>query len=488
MGQLLIADMPPEIITAVFSLLDGKSLISCSSVSRLWHGTVSGSTELQYAIELWAEGMIPGDVGTSTSAEKLEALRNGRYAWHTGKWSSSNFLNVDLYACRAYELAGGVLAHQQAEGRSFHTVSLPSVPTDAEELGAICDIGIALEDFQDFAIDPTQDLLAILYEAPNDLAHLEFRALSSQEHHPLAPVPIFVLSLGHDPNMLLSLHIADDVIAMFFHAPRRLIIYNWRAGFEIADLTGFPDSLSDFHFLSSRSYILAHRLAEVIKIYKFEGEAVNDPILVVSLGLPQHAPTYISSMTIHAGPYLAKPLPDLPFSKANESRIYMILMCFTNREWLRLFVHHRTLQKYVFEFVQKTPSRFILWDEWGPHNTRTLPGANQRWLRHVHGERVAIPCGNSNFVQILDFSLTANHPRFSSNTNEAAQSITVLHSDFSQQGVPMNALPTSLPYRSTLIDVGREYNFFLIDQDRLIGVMNPTDIGDLPSKMSVYTS
>ncbi|KAJ7110773.1 hypothetical protein C8R43DRAFT_1159861 [Mycena crocata] len=404
------ADVPAEITTAIFTLLDGKSLLSCTLVSRLWNGTIKGSAELQLKIELWAEDMVCDDAITPvSSAAKLQMLRERRRAWQTMEFTSKGSIMVEpLYTCLAYELAG-VFA-QQPEAREFRTISLSAMPPAAEEGGTTCDIGMTHHRFYDFTIDPTQDLLALLYEGPNGL----------------------------------------DI--------------------PVAEL---PKSVSDCYFLSSRSYILARRFhAQVFEIYTFVGDRSNHrPTHIATLELP---PTialdrFIVSMTMHSGAVLANPLSGMPFSKSNESRIYMVLMRYTGEMWLRLFVHHRSLQKYVLDYEREgicTPV-VVAWNDWGPHNTRMLPATEHPWLRHIHGERVALPCENPNLVEILDFGLPATHPRFFVDQTEAdpAQCTAKLHLEPSlleADDLHNGDVITSLPYRSALLDVGREHDFFLI--------------------------
>jgi hypothetical protein len=110
--------------------------------------------------------------------------------------------------------------------------------------------------------------------------------------------------------------------------------------------------MQDFRFLSSRSYFVVHANLQVpegetlesgrLEIFTFAGEGVNYPTHVATLGLPELDPDrYIDSMQILVGPSCSKAMYGTPFSKSNESRIYMILICYSVVHWFRLLVHHR---------------------------------------------------------------------------------------------------------------------------------------------------
>jgi hypothetical protein len=160
-----------------------------------------------------------------------------------------------------------------------------------------------------------------------------------------------------------------------------------------------PSTIEDFHFLSSRSYILAHEgdgehRAGRIDIFTFKGDCVNSPIHVATLELPGLLPdAFISSMILQAGPFCANPLAGTPFSKSNDSRIYMFLVLYSDTVWCRLFVHHRWLYKYVLEHARErtTEVTVVPWDKWGPQNTRMLPGADHRWIRSVEPDPLNPP-------------------------------------------------------------------------------------------------
>ncbi|KAJ7605372.1 hypothetical protein DFH06DRAFT_1385184 [Mycena polygramma] len=494
MPSISLSDIPPELVSEILSFLDARTLLLCSSVCDLWHDIVKSSPELQYTVELWADGMVRGNPGVSTHAETLEALSNQRRAWKNLEWTSKTVIEIDsLISCRAYELAGGVFAQQQ-QGRHFLTISLSCLANDPENARVTHEIGIDPHDFQDFAIDPTKgarrpswrDLMVFLYvPLLGELAHLELLTIWSHEPHPRATHPHLEFSLERDPSMSLSIQIVDDVLGLFFPDPEALILFNWTNGEAIAAVD-LPISVADFRFLSARSYILAHACDDEhasgrIEIFTFGADCVNSPTQIAILELPELINNgSISSMTIEAGAFCAHPIHGTPFSKSNDNRIYMILILY-NDTWCRLFVHYHWLHQHVLDHsrANKTEAKITFWDDWGPQNSRMLPGENHRWIRHVHGERVALPCPGGHAIQLLDFGIIPGHMDASPPSALVSTELHLEPSTLSVEGVFRNAVTTSLPYRSALRSLENEHDLFLVDQDRIIGLV--VSVGAPPS-------
>jgi hypothetical protein len=124
---------------------------------------VDNSLELQYLIELGTDNMIDGSrkPGSLSTAERLRLLLDRRRRWRELDWSQR--VSVDMPAqCMAYELVGGSFAKTMVvddpEKKQLMITKLPSryrnVSTTIHE-----DLGVPA---RDFAIDPSQDLLALL--------------------------------------------------------------------------------------------------------------------------------------------------------------------------------------------------------------------------------------------------------------------------------------------------------------------------------------
>ncbi|KAJ7868148.1 hypothetical protein B0H13DRAFT_1897241 [Mycena leptocephala] len=119
-----------------------------------------------------------------------------------------------------------------------------------------------------------------------------------------------------------------------------------------------PLSVADFYFLSSRSYILVHACDDIhepgrIEIFTFDADCLNSPTEVAILELPELiANGFITAMSIQTGPFCANAVSGSPFSKSDDSRIYMILIWYNSEQWCELFVHHRCLLKYVLNHIE----------------------------------------------------------------------------------------------------------------------------------------
>lgn len=160
-----------------------------------------------------------------TPTDTLRALQQRRRAWHNVEWTARTVIQAEtLGTTRVYDLVGGVFAEQKY-GPDFNVISLAQV-ADIDQAQAKYTLGIDFEDFQDFAMDPTQNLLVVFYQRVDELAHLECRTLSSQQVHPLAPLPLFPFPLDRDPSKRFSVQIADDVIALSFPEKTRLVLLN----------------------------------------------------------------------------------------------------------------------------------------------------------------------------------------------------------------------------------------------------------------------
>jgi hypothetical protein len=232
-----------------------------------------------------------------------------------------------------------------------------------------------------------------------------------------------------------------------------------------------------------------------IEIFTFDADCLNSPTEVAILELPELiANGFITAMSIQTGPFCANAVSGSPFSKSDDSRIYMILIWYNSEQWCELFVYHRCLLKYVLNHIEnkeearicsgttgarKTPvcypERIAIADGSGScvRTCIVLPPVKPLVVGPVHGERVVLPCANRNAVQILDFGVIPGHAEPSADMEPPAHTVTELHletSTFGVQGVFRNLVTTSLPYRSTLRPLDEQYDLFLMDQDRIIAM------------------
>ncbi|KAJ6554410.1 hypothetical protein B0H19DRAFT_1071811 [Mycena capillaripes] len=499
MPTISLSDIAPEILTEIFGFLDAKTILSsCSSihqVQKLWYEIVKCSPELQYTIELLAAGMVRGDPGTLTCGETLGMLHEYRRAWRNMTWRAKTVLDIEpISRWPTLALVGAVFA--ELKGADFRAISLSRIVHDAENATTSHKLGIDLEGFQDFVIDPTQDLVAFAYlpDTGRRRAVLELRTLSAHQPHPLALEPQMAFPLDYESEGL-AIQVVDDIMALVMHVePMRLDILNWRTGRTVTRLVD-SSSMQDIEFLSARSYILLHYGDDVgnvgrIEIFAFDKDCLNPPACVATLELPAFlVDQYISRIRIQAGPFCSKAIPGTPFSTSNENRIYMISVLYRDEYWCHLFVHFRFLNQFSLDRKHRTGTTVIPWEDWGPQNSRLLSGPHIGWMKHVHGERVVLPGNTPNVVQVLDFGV---NPRRADAIEDSLHSTgfkTELHLEptvFPVDGLFEHPVTTSLPYRSTWRILDEEFDRCFMDQDRIIGIF-PSEDFDLSTRMAVYT-
>lgn len=125
-------------------------------VCRALKNFIGSYSELQYIVELGADGMVDGSSRRLSYAERLKMLLDRRKAWLSLTWKRHSIVPMPG-ACQAYELVGGVFA-KTTGGRHFIASWLPSGTEDGHQLPRD-DLGLLT---RDFAIDPTQDLVAFV--------------------------------------------------------------------------------------------------------------------------------------------------------------------------------------------------------------------------------------------------------------------------------------------------------------------------------------
>jgi hypothetical protein len=124
---------------------------------------IDSHSELQYIIELGVGGMVDCPATLLPTIDRLNALLDRRQAWMCLDWKERISVNIPG-ACHAYELVGGVFVKtMNAEGNSsrfkhFLCSWLPRHDAPGYQMEHK-DVGLVT---RDFAIDPTQDLVAFL--------------------------------------------------------------------------------------------------------------------------------------------------------------------------------------------------------------------------------------------------------------------------------------------------------------------------------------
>lgn len=136
-----------------------------------------------------------------------------------------------------------------------------------------------------------------------------------------------------------------------------------------------------------------------IEIFAFGGPQhdliAGAPVIhVASLQLPPlRANAHLISLGTHTGPFVARIPEGKPFASANEERIHVVSMQYTQQQGFDvpgtrprfcMFFKNSTAMKYIHEHHEKGGEAPIVepWDRWGPFKARLLPHRVPfQWLR-----------------------------------------------------------------------------------------------------------
>ncbi|KAJ7203761.1 hypothetical protein GGX14DRAFT_647866, partial [Mycena pura] len=369
-SRVTLGDLPKELFLRIIVFVDGKTVvISCRLVCRSWKSAIDGSMELQLVIELWADGMVAGDLPDLTNAETLDALYERRRAWLGLNWSSRIELKVHPLH-HAHRLTGGVFG--QLWSTSFTATWLPSARNQTTRTSTI-DFGVQRSQF---VMDPTQDLVVFVYMAAYNVVNVDCRSLSSLEPYHLATLSVVLTYCGARREYIVAVALAGNILSVLFF--EGLVLFNWREGTVLAvcpecfilhcinTVQGtdgdFPPVRPDsFSLVSPRAYILGYKKPQPrLEIWAFEGNIYNH---IATLQLPELVRNVEdTSFTTYSTGFWAVPGAGRQFSKSNDERLFVVY--FLSKH---LFVHFRYLQRYL---LNRDGPVVVPWNEWGPQHTR----------------------------------------------------------------------------------------------------------------------
>ncbi|KAI5999068.1 hypothetical protein EDD15DRAFT_2571644 [Pisolithus albus] len=438
-------DLPPELWTTIFLQMDARAILRCCAVCHRFKDIVQASMELQYRIELAADGMVDGPPSSLTVRERLTRLRELRQSWATLQWSSK--ISVPMPGpCHAYELVGGVfckLYHSVPHlfrDRHLTAAWLPSALDPQGHTLVRENVGLST---RDFAVDPSQDL--IIYFKGGDTnpllgltvfgtLELHVRTLSTNEVHPEARSPTLRMSVLL-PVTGAFMQIVDDIVGLWYVIELELphiTMWNWKTGKVIVNRSTFcvPLKTWDLSFISSRAFfVTTGQKSGTIEIFTFDVHRPKSNVThVASLQLPVINPHIrVIGFSTHTGPFLARPPSGRPFVAANEERIHVFSVRYvhpnpdTVRRQMRfcMFLKNSTLERYIRKYESRSGAGgegsavplAVPWEEWGTEDTRFMVHQwNQfEWLRYVHGHRVVLPAPATRngraMIRVLDFNV-----------------------------------------------------------------------------------
>ncbi|THH03402.1 hypothetical protein EW145_g6285 [Phellinidium pouzarii] len=501
--------IPAEIIISIFDNLDWRTLVRCSAVCRFWKQFIRESLSLQYKIELGADGLVNGPSGGLPVPERIRALHARRAAWRSLAFRRKVTIPVPG-ECHAYELVGGVFAkamHRDGSlgmgltpnpgSRHFNMIKLPT-PTGESETVVREDIGMLC---RDFAIDPTQDLIALVEqpdaESPSVSVHL--RTISTNEKHPTTSVPVITQSLKASFDGA-EIQICEDVIAVVSELSSSAYRY-----------------CIDFSLISNYAFMMTCRSSPgSIKVYTFRAFGSTTPMMTCTdLLLPMLQPNnHYAEIHSHTAPFTANVPKGAPFGTSEDARIHVLSIVtlpapppHSNSDSelgvppmghpasFIVIVLNRILLKYADAQrdcalnLARGVHLEVPWEDWGPRHTRWLnERSSHAWLRYVHGPRL-----------VLDFHI---HPLRADNDDRAREA-----ADAAEPDVPYThrlilgpsvlrnravfkggGVESRLPYREVTLkaEVG-PYSGFMIDEERVIGLSASTFTNGDMKQVDVFT-
>ncbi|KAJ7214050.1 hypothetical protein GGX14DRAFT_542311 [Mycena pura] len=462
--RVTFGDLPQELLLKILVFTDGKTLVnSCIPVCRSWKSAIDGSMELQLVIELWADGMVAGDLPGSTVAETLEALYKWRCAWLSLKWSSHIELKIEPGLLK-HQLTGGVFGQLTRTRTSFTAIWLPSArdPKTRTSAGVL---GVWAEDF---VMDPSIDLVAFVYHGDDNDVNVECRSLSSLEPYPLAACPVLEFSVARGNRLLVALDLAGDILGIFYQLPGRLVLINWREGTVLMgiDNTFPPVGPFSFSLLSPRAYIIGYRgPLPKLEIWALEG---NLHIHTATLQLPEVeiGVQHWSFATRSVG-FRVNPGDGRRFSKSNDERLFVVRFLS-----YRLFVHLRYLLRYL---SNRDGPVIVPWNEWGPQNTRMLSSKFYDATRFAQ-RRTCHVLQDYNAFRVLDFGMSALRRRFPGEAPSDTKLVAELHTEPStifDKRLVAKSVTTSLPYRQVVRSVMDPCTSVLsMDEEQIVGLLD----------------
>ncbi|KAH8993064.1 hypothetical protein EDB86DRAFT_3078924 [Lactarius hatsudake] len=231
-------------------MLHCRDLASFTQVCKRMVDIVSGSTLLQYRLELGKSGMDDGPLSALSIPERRERLRAYNDAWKHLRWSAC----IELPAIRRYDMdiaPDDILTFVPERDRKITFVQIPSklrsIPMRQWELS----FPFVLHQY---ALDPREDIL-VLYEWDRNY-RFHFLSLTTGEPHPRVAVslhsqPRYLMRSADSENFVLSM--AQNYLAIL-DPLYELCVYNWKTGQKVLFIAS--DALQSVSFLPDNRFLL----------------------------------------------------------------------------------------------------------------------------------------------------------------------------------------------------------------------------------------
>ncbi|KAG2105750.1 uncharacterized protein F5147DRAFT_775078 [Suillus discolor] len=194
-----LLSLPPELLTYILSFLPWQDILRCTSLCKALRQTYisESSSELQYAIELGSQRLLPVSNNHIPVAKRLQLLRENASAWFKFDLHSFGTISIPekFYRFTATHITNG---HACFWNPSIDSVRIfPILPKPSQETierdfspGSLCAVS-NISDIDVF-MDPAQNLLAIAYAISGDNypydeeSYIELLTLDGDGVHPQA--------------------------------------------------------------------------------------------------------------------------------------------------------------------------------------------------------------------------------------------------------------------------------------------------------------
>ncbi|KAI0356942.1 hypothetical protein OH77DRAFT_183926 [Trametes cingulata] len=506
--------LPPELLTGILLELDFQSLFRCRQVCVLLKDLIDQDVRLQYQIELAVAGMEDGPPSATTAAERLRMLNARQDAWDKLAWTERE--EIPMSQGGVWELYGGVLA--QGEGsRSLVFKQLPSKIRGIEgRTWRLEDVGVNI---RDFGMDPSQDLLVIIENRPEQsgmTCSVHLRSLETGEPHRAAPRPAVVSHLPQVREYSYAIQVSESYLGVLMTSHdgdhSEMLIWNWKTGHRHLYLTGAD--LASFAFLTSHHVLLgslpAVAIGEdnlfhgddprllVIDLERLSGEHemdFNDLDYLCEFHYPALTDNFaVIGLSIRSDPapnWTPSPGLKVPFHVARQDRLFVITLgvIHGNMQVIPLIslVPSSTFLACLDKIAPGETRRAFEWSEWGPAGSRLMPGLpthSSVWVCYVYGMTFVMSArsGSQRVVMTLDFNqLAVRRARQQGRKRDTYSAINDDNRLSAPSGVFTEEVKTSLPHiirRSGPLGAEGEGHFdaAMISEDSLVLVASQSHI------------
>ncbi|KAL0567963.1 hypothetical protein V5O48_014031 [Marasmius crinis-equi] len=519
-------ELPSELLIAILSVLDARSIAYSSQVNRFLHALVASSSILCYKQQLFIHKAEDNPGNHTSAAEKLDMLRRQESAWTDCQPGFSVSAPVTFRPGSVYDLSGGVYLLGEDGRQSLRYIELPRESGQKIDWKTFTPKLNSKEPrfIVDFAINLLEHDLITLITASrlrigNNLLfklELSLHEFSTGKPHPQAKQTILPVTNSEIQNGVpaVNCEIVGDYLALVTYywrdavAPCEVVVYDWKTGQRIMKIEGEPSSYAGIIFLSLDKILLPNILENTLEIWKIPSSGEDPPRSpILCLALFQTALNYnIRYISCRSEPNPTAPnatlRSDRPFHASADDAIVLLHLRIHGIGEISLvtvFVHRDALLKLAEDGPEIDVVGTVVpkpWHEWAPEITfchdcgGDIPS---RWITTTCGQRYVlfpIDMGNSDDdpdnissnVVVLDFG--------KANVRKVEQENTRKKCDREGYGPIVKRgphyLPAEsqklftddmvcyLPYVETRTREKFNFNGVLMDEERVIGIK--TDI------------